>query len=234
MPVCSQDILHKASRGILYISAPLRWRESRVSFLWEIVVSLLRRLMNRNLTLYAQLETLEECGIAPNEGVGPAELLVLHGEREYETSPFKLLLSVLGTESQEPPRRPLSDNLWHMRAECVSGHGDYVKVAGRMAALTGSALPIGSVHDEFDWRQGVAWLGFTMKGRELRWPAKIEERWIDANILSRFVALLAEQDSELRFTGLDLGGQDCLIGCATDEQFTSLRKFTGLDFEWLG
>lgn len=204
------------------------------SFPGEFFLSLLRRLMNRNLTLYAQLDTLAECGIAPNDGVGPPELLARHGEREYETSPFKLLLSVLGTESQEPPCLPLSDNVWHMRAECVSGRGDYVTVAQRMAALTNGVLPIQAVHDEFDWRQGVAWLGFTLRGREFRWPARIEERWIDPAILSRFVALLEEQDTDRRFTGLDLGGQDCLIGCATEDQFVALRKHTGLEFEWLG
>ena len=197
-------------------------------------MSLLRRLMNRNLTLYAQLDALAECGIALHDGVGPAELLARHGEREYETSPFKLLLAVLGTESQEPPHLPLSGNVWHMRAECIGGRGDYIKVAQRMTALAGGTLPIESVHDEFDWRQGVAWLGFNLRGREFRWPAKIEERWIDPNILSRFVALLDDQGSDLRFTGLDLGGQDCLIGCATDEQFAALRKRTGLEFEWLG
>src|SRR5450755_1003595 len=121
---------------------------------WEISLSLLRRLMNRNLTLFAQLDTLAECGIAPRDGVGPQELLTRHGDREYETSPFKLLLSVLGTESLEPPRLSLSDNVWHMRAECIGGRGDYVKVAQRMAALAAGALPIESVHDEFDWRQG--------------------------------------------------------------------------------
>ena len=197
-------------------------------------MSLLRWLMNRNLSLYAQLDELAEYGIAPSEGVGPAELLARHGEREYETSPFKLLLSVLGTESEEPPGQPLSGNVWHMRAECIAGRGDYVKVAQRMAGLTAGGLAIEAAFDEFDWRQGVAWLDFRLRGREFRWPARIEERWIDANILSRFVGLLAEQDSELRFTGLDLGGQDCLIGCATDEQFNALRKHTGLDFEWLG
>ncbi len=197
-------------------------------------MSLLRRLMNRNLTLYAQLDALAECGIAPNDGVGPAQLLALHDEREYETSPFKLLLSVLGTESPEPPCLPLSNNLWHMRAECISGRGDYVKVARRMAALAGSALPLEAVSDDFDWRQGVSWIEFTLHGHAFRWPAKIEERWIDPNILSRFVALLEEQNTTRRFTGLDLGGQDCLIGCATDEQFAALRKRTGLEFEWLG
>ena len=101
-------------------------------------------------------------------------------------------------------------------------------------ALAAGALPIESVHDEFDWRQGVAWLGFMLREREVRWPAKIEERWIDPNVLSRFVGLLDEQDTDLRFTGLDLGGQDCLIGCATKEQFHALRKLTGLELEWLG
>src|SRR5271167_4943073 len=136
---------------------------------WEISLSLLRRLMNRNLTLYSQLDTLADCGIAPNDGIGPAELLVRHGEREYETSPFNLLLAVLGTESLEPPCLPLSDNVWHMRAECIGGRGDYAKVARRMASLAGGALPLAAVCDEFDWRQGVAWLGFSLRGHEFRW-----------------------------------------------------------------
>lgn len=197
-------------------------------------MSLLLRLMNRNMTLYAQLDVLAECGIAPRADVGPAELLVRHREREYETSPFKLLLAELGSESNEPPCLPMSDNVWHMRAECIARGGDYVKVAHRMTALAAEALPIESVCDEFDLRRGIAWLTFTLRGRECRWPAKIEERWIDPMILSRFAALLEAQETDRRYICLDLGGQDCLLGCATDEQFFALRKSTGLDFEWLG
>jgi len=197
-------------------------------------MSLLRRLMNRNMTLYSQLDALAECGIAPREGIGPAELLVLHSDRTYETSPFKLLLTVLGSDSSEPPHLPMSDNVWHMRAECAARGDDYVTVALRMAALAADALPIESAHDEFDLRRGVAWLSFTLRGKEFRWPAKIEERWIDPMILSRFAALLETQETDRRYTCLDLGGQDCLLGCATDEQFAALRKRTGLAFEWLG
>lgn len=197
-------------------------------------MSLLRRLMNRNMPLYAQLDALADCGIAPREGVGPAELLARHGERDYETSPFKLLLAELGSGSDEPPYVPMSDNVWHMRAECIARSGDYVRVAQRMATLASDALPIESVHDEFDLRRGIAWLSFTLRGHEFRWPARIEERWIDPMILSRFAALLETQETNLRYICLDLGGQDCLLGCATEEQFSSLRKRTGLDFEWLG
>jgi hypothetical protein len=197
-------------------------------------MSLLRRLMNRNMSLYDQLDTLAVCGIIPREGIGPAELLRLNTERDYETSPFKLLLTALGTEGEEPPHFPMSDNVWHMHAECAARGGDYVKVAQRIAMLAGDALPIESVHDEFDLRRGVAWLTFKLRDEDFRWPAKIEERWIDPNILSRFALLLEAQDTNLRYICLDLGGQDCLLGCATDEQFSTLRKLTGLAFEWLG
>ncbi|HVP54847.1 MAG TPA: hypothetical protein VMU45_07620 [Candidatus Eisenbacteria bacterium] len=197
-------------------------------------MSLFRRLMNRNMTLYAQLDALAECGIAPREGVGPAELLARHSDREYETSPFKLVLAELGSDSSGPPYLPLSDNVWHMRAECAARGGDYVRIAHRMAKLAGNLLPIDSVHDEFDLRRGVAWLTFNLRSREFRWPAKIEERWIDPMILSRFAGLLETQDTEHRYICLDLGGQDCLLGCATEEQFAALRKRTGLAFEWLG
>jgi hypothetical protein len=190
--------------------------------------------MNRNMTLYSQLDTLAECGIVPNEGIGPAELLARHGERDYETSPFKLLLAVLGTELSEPPFLSLSENVWHMRAECISGSGDYVKVGLRMASLAADALPIQPVEDDFDWQRGIAWLSFCLREREFRWPAKIEERWIDPMILSRFAALLEAQETDRRYICLDLGGQDCLLGCATQEQLSSLRRLTGLDFEWLG
>ena len=197
-------------------------------------MSLLRRLMNRNMTLYDQLDALAECGIVPRGGIGPAELLRLHREREYETSPFKLLLTALGSEAEEPPHLPVSDKVWHLRAECAARGGDYVKVAQRMATLAGDALPIESVHDEFDLRRGVAWLSFSLRGEPFRWPAKIEECWIDPMILSRFAMLLETQDTDLRYVCLDLGGQDCLLGCAPDEQFAALRKLTGLAFEWLG
>ena len=197
-------------------------------------MSLLRRLMNRNMTLYAQIDALAECGIALREGIGPAELLARHSDRDYETSPFKLLLTELGTVSADPPHQSLSDNIWHMRADCAAQTGDYSMIAHRMATLAGGALVLEDVHDEFDLRRGVAWLTFTLRDKSITWPARIEECWIDPLILSRFVALLKAQDSVLRYICLDLGGPDCLLGCATEAQLAALRKRTGLAFEWLG
>jgi hypothetical protein len=197
-------------------------------------MSLLRRLMNRNMSLYAQLDALAGCGISLREGVEPAALLARHPEREYETTPFKLLLTEIGREPEEPPHDAFSANVWLMRSDCISGAGDYAKVANHLAALAGDMLPLESLRDEFDIRNDIAWLAFTLRGESFRWPAKIEERWIDPNILSRFAVLLEAQGTEYSYTCLDLGGQECLLGCTTQQQFDELRRMTGLAFEWLG
>ena len=197
-------------------------------------MSLLRRLMNRNMSLYDQLDALSACGISLRQGAGAAELLARHSEREYETAPFKLLLTELGREPEEPPHASLSADVWLMRADCITHKGDYVRIASRMAGLAGDALPLEAVRDEFEIQNGVAWLSLTLRGEEFRWPAKIEERWIDPNILSRFAVLLEAQDTGRRYSCLDLGGQECLLACSSEPEFAELRRVTGLAFEWLG
>lgn len=197
-------------------------------------MSLLRRLIVRNMLLDRQLELLATCGVRPNPGVGLPDLLAHHRESEYERSPFKLLLCVLGSESGEAPYSRLSDNIWYLNVECITAPGDYVRLAQRMAILAADALPITGVHDEIDLRRGFASLFFILSGREIMWHAKIQEGWIDRHIMTNFVDLLTAQDTGKYFTYLDFPGKECLIGCATPQELAGLRKWTGLDFEWLG
>jgi len=186
------------------------------------------------MTLYAQLDELERLGIVPGPKVTVADLLARHSERGYETDPFRLLLSVLGEESSDLERAPFCERVWHLRVGSIAGPGDYAHIARRMAALAGDDLPISDIHDEFDWASGLVWLTFRLRDAEIAWPARLREHWIDPSIFSRFAALLEAQDTTKRFTYLDLGGQDALIGCATPTQFTGMRRRTGLRFEWLG
>ncbi len=197
-------------------------------------MSLLRRLIVRNMMLERQLATLAACGIHPRPGIGLDDLLALHRETRYERSPFTLLLRVLGSTIQAEPERWWSDNIWLLDIESIGGPGDYVRVAQRMATLAGGALPIEDVQDGIDPRQRRAWLEFTLEGTANKWHAKIEENWIDSRIMSNFVKLLEGRDPGKRFTYLDLAGKECLIGCATPEELALLRKSTGLEFEWLG
>jgi len=186
------------------------------------------------MLLQAQLDELARCGILPNEGVGISALLARHSERDYETDPFRLLLSVLGEQAKHPPYAPLCNDLWHFKVGCIDGPGDYVHIAKRMATLAGKALPIANIRDEFDLASGIAWLSFEILGQPVNWPARIREQWVDPTVFSRFVVLLESQDTAMRFTYFDLGGQDVLLGCATPSQLMELRRRTGLNIQWLG
>jgi len=186
------------------------------------------------MTLYAQLDQLERLGIVPGLKVTVTDLLARHSEREYETDPFRLLLSVLGEESNDLERTPLCVRVWHLRVGCIAGPGDYAHIAQRMAALAGDDLPITDIRDEFEWASALVWLTFRLHGEQIAWPAHLREHWIDPGIFSRFAALLEARDTDKRFTYLDLGGQDALIGCATPAQLTGIRRRTGLRVEWLG
>lgn len=190
--------------------------------------------MIRNMPLERQLELLARCGVRPNPGVGLPELLARHSETQYEHSPFKLLLRVLGSTTETQPQSWLSDNIWLLDIECIAGPGDYVHVARRMAMLAGEALPIEEIQDGIDPLRSSAWLSFQLAGREIKWYANVEESWIDPGIMSNFASLLEAQATDKGFIYLDLPGKECLIGCASPEQFFALRKWSGLDFEWLG
>lgn len=128
----------------------------------------------------------------------------------------------------------LSDNIWHFDTECIEDHGSYVTIAERMAALAQGDLPLEKIDDYVDIEEGEAWLSFTLYGRSYKWTAKVDDDWVDPSIFSRFSDLLtSSRKVGKRFTYIDLGGQDCLIGCATPEQRACLESRTGLKVEWL-
>ena len=102
-----------------------------------------------------------------------------------------------------------------------------------MSLLAGERLRLQDLEDYVDVENQRASLSFTLHGEKITWAPVVNHDWIDPVILSNFVKLLDKRNARMRFTYLDLRGQDCLIGCATAEQLASLRKATGLNFEWL-
>jgi len=196
-------------------------------------LTFLDRVLHRPVPLENQLEVLAAFGIRPHQDVNVDDLLYSFKREQYEKRPYELLLCILGSESERDPTRFLSDAIWHLDTECIEGPSSYVRVATRMAALAGSALPIADVRDDIDLDTGKARLSFTLNGNNFRWDAQLKDDWIDPEILSNFVVLLDTQKAWKHFTYLDLKGQDCIIGCSTEDQRSELRKRTGLRFEWL-
>jgi hypothetical protein len=80
---------------------------------------------------------------------------------------------------------------------------------------------------------GEARVAFRLAGTEYHWDATVNDDWVEPTILSRFAQVLTRVGKSRRFTYINLGGQDCLIGCATAKERSKLAKLTGLNVEWL-
>jgi hypothetical protein len=195
------------------------------------------------LTLEDQLDVLQECGISLLPGVTVDHLLISWSRESYQETPFELTLVGCGDPIEEPPwNQWKSNNVWHFDTECIEGNGSYVAIAERMRDLSQGELPLTDIEDDIDeqfddpeqrW-QGTAWLAFTLDGERIRWEFEVDSDWVDSSVFTEFVELMERRHCSRRFTYLDLGGgQDCIIGCSTPDQFRMLREKTGLNFQWL-
>lgn len=118
-----------------------------------------------------------------------------------------------------------SDNIWYFDTECIEDHGSYVRIAERLQQLAKGELPLEEVEDYVDLDGETAHVAFRLSGNSYRWDAVVQDDWADPAILSRFAKLLYQTGQSRRFTYIDLGGQDCPIGCATpDERLTSKHR----------
>lgn len=183
-----------------------------------------------------QLRVLANCGINLSANVAPDALFHSFSREDYEKDPYRLLLCVMGGEAEHESQAGEtgypSDSIWHFDTECIEGPGSYAAIARRLAVLAHPALPLEDLDDYVDIDSDEAWLSFKLDGRTEKWTAAVNDDWVDPTILSRFAALL-ESRSNKHFTYIDLGGQDCLIGCATPTQKAVLMKATKLKIEWL-
>lgn len=187
-----------------------------------------------NLSIESQLKILAENGIhmLPDRTID--ELLISFDRESFESPPFTLLLNALGSEVEnEPWDRRFSDNVWCLDTECIEVNGDYVRLAKALQELTGGELSFQNLRDHVDIDADSAWIELELNGQPHRFEPEVQDDWVDPAIFAWFVELFAKTGSNRRFTCLDFGGQECLIGCATEEQLKSLRKATGLDFLWL-
>jgi hypothetical protein len=198
---------------------------------------LFNRKRSGSVSLEDQLRVLDKGGIALESCVRPESLMLSYSREQFEKDPYRLLLCVLGREAEDESQSGESgypsNQVWHFDTECIEDHGAYKEIASRMVTLAQGALPLQQIEDFVDVENRIAWFSFLMDGTAQKWSATIDNDWVDPTILSRLAQLLESRRTGRRFTYIDLQGQDCLIGCATQEQRGWLAKNTGLKVEWL-
>lgn len=179
-------------------------------------------------SLEQQLADLAACGVRLTASTTPAALLSEWPAAEFEEQPYLLAAIALGSDEER-----LSENLWHFDTECVEDHGDSARIAEHMRDLAAGDLPLEEIEDYVDVEGGQASLSVTLDGQRLRCVPEVDGDWVDPEVLSWFATLLADRNTGRRFTYLDTGGQDCVIGCFTADELERLREKTGLNWEWL-
>jgi hypothetical protein len=178
-------------------------------------------------TLEEQFRVLASCGVRLSAGATPEAVLAEHPREVFEKTPFRLLLAVLGGEEG------WAANLWHFDTECIEDHGDYARIAERFRDLAGGELPLADIEDSVDLEAGEASVTFALDGKSYAWTCEVDDDWVDAAIISKFAEVFTARETGRRYTYLDLGGQDCVIGCLSDADRIKLSEATGLDIEWL-
>jgi hypothetical protein len=99
-----------------------------------------------------------------------------------------------------------------------------------MAEMTQGSLVLKDVRDHVDVMKGEAWLSFSGGGRKIKFDCKVDGKWLDPAVLSRFVSLLKVADPSKIYILEAGGGQDCLVGCVTKNQ---LKKLTRLGIKFV-
>lgn len=184
------------------------------------------------LSVEDELENLSACGISPKPGINSDIIFADYEEGDFARDPYSLLLMVLSGEAEEEEGF-LSSDIWHFDTECIEDHGDYARIAMRMEELAGGDLPLEGIEDYVNLEEGKTWLAFRLDNHDHKWELEVNDDWVDPRVFSEFDGLLRSRGTNKRFTYLDLGGQDCLIGCSTPEQLEKLKATTGLSFQWL-
>ena len=93
-----------------------------------------------------------------------------------------------------------------------------------MVEMAEGSLPLENIRDYVDVERKKAWLSFSFRGKETRIECKVEDDWVDERIFGAFVDFLKRSDPSKIFIYYDLGGQDCIIGCVTRDQYRCLEN----------
>jgi hypothetical protein len=176
------------------------------------------------MTLEQKLEVLAGCGIRLAEPFTGDDLRGLWSRTDWDKPGYDLVLVALGMAEEQEPHRSHCVNLWHFDTECIEDHGDYKRIAERMAAMAEGSLPLENIEDHVDVQDKQAWLSFSLHGKDIKIECEVQDDWVDPTVLSRFVELLAQSDSSKIYVCYELGGQDCLIGCVTKEALSGLNR----------
>jgi hypothetical protein len=182
------------------------------------------------LTCDQALTELAAIGVTLAPGITRQDLLPsLKGDLSTPVDRIQLLCA-LGGEAETSDAGLLSHTIWHLDAECIEDHGDYVRLAERFGVLAAANLPLVDLADHVEVEAREAWLEFSLDDRRVHWDLTVDNDWMDPALYSKFQQLLSSRCAH-RFMICALG-QDSLVLCGDEAKRKAISRFSGLEFQW--
>ena len=174
-------------------------------------------------SLEQKLEILADCGFKLATPFTVDELLTSWDRDAFELLGFDLVLVGLGMTEEREPWRNHCVNLWHFDTECIEDHGDYQRIVERMVEMIQGALVLENIEDYVDVENKIAWLSFTFQGEKIQLELTVNNDWVDWQVFHKLSEILQMAGSKQLFVYHNLGGQDGLIGCVSQDQLAKLN-----------
>ncbi|HTV43193.1 MAG TPA: hypothetical protein VMF08_21690 [Candidatus Sulfotelmatobacter sp.] len=182
------------------------------------------------VSLAQALELLAAIGIRPRPQISQDDLLFSLGGTMDSPVDWTGLLCVLGGEVERGNFERISDDIWHVDAECIYDDGDYVRLVERFAILTKGVLPLKNIRDHVLVDEGEAWVEFELDGKTVRWDLEVSDDWMAPELYSNLQALVSQRSAK-KFFIIALG-QDSLISFGDAAMKQRLSELTSLEFDW--
>ena len=174
--------------------------------------------------LEVQLDKLAALGFKLEDGITVDDILYSFDRKDYEKEPYDLILSVLGTEvEREPWDRWICSRVWSFDTECIVQTGDYVRVVKRLCQVAGRPDCLTDISDFVDLQAGKAWLKYKVDGIERNWRVKVQDDWIDIDILTTVMKDIQRDGHRFYFRD---EGQGMLLFYLDSKKAADLNRLT--------
>lgn len=177
------------------------------------------------------LEQLAALGIRRRDGISDDDLLLSLGGKMESPVDLPLLLCVLGGDVERGKFGRISDDIWHLDAECIVEDGDYVRVLERFVILAKGHLPLTDLRDHVDIENDEAWVEFKLDGQPVHWDLEVSDDWVAPELYTRLQELVVARAGGKKFFIVALG-QDSLVCFGDAAMKESLSQLSGLEFQW--
>lgn len=188
----------------------------------------------KRVPLEVQLAELARVGLVPAAGVTVEDWASFDRPEAFAADPYRRVIEVMASELQREPYTPVCGRLWMCDFERIEDNGSYREVVERLVRLSGAAVPVADVRDCVDIDAGVAWVEFDLGGERVHWDARVDNDWLDPEILLKFDALLRERTEARLYANERDYGQCSLLTCLDSGGFRALGALSRVRFAPFG